>query len=436
MTPEGRIAYLNARLLDPASGLDQTGALLVEDGRIADFGPDLFRTGAPSVNEVVDCAGLCLAPGLIDGRVQLREPGEEHKETIESASLAASHGGITAMVQLPNTMPVIDDVPVLEFVARRSRELKQTKIFNHAALTKGLRGEEISEIGLLSEAGAVAFTDALNALADAKVMQRALSYARAFDALIIQHPQETSLVRGGVMNSGELAAKLGLSGIPPVAEVIQIERDLRLLAGTGGRLHFSPVTTAAGLDAIRKAKADGLDVTCDTAPHYFALNELAVGDYRSFAKVSPPLRAEEDRQAVVTALADGTIDYVVSDHAPHDQDSKRLPFDEAAFGVVGLETLLAMVLSLHHNGHLSLSTALSLVTDRPAARLRLPGGRLRRGAAADLVLFDPDRPWKVDEDKLHSKSKNSAFGGRPVQGRVLRTVVDGRTLFDAMTAAA
>lgn len=429
MMEQGRIAYLNARLLDPASGLDATGALLVEDGRIADFGPHLFRTGAPSVNEVVDCRGKCLAPGLIDARVQLREPGEEHKETIASASVAASHGGITTMVQLPNTMPVIDDVSVLEFVARRSRELKRTKIFCYGALTKGLQGKEISELGLLSEAGAVAFTDGERALFDPKVLMRAMSYARAFDVLLVQHPEDPSLAGGGVMNSGELAAKLGLSGIPALAEVIQVERDLRLLEAVGGRFHFAHVTTHGAVDAIRAAKARGLDVTCDTAPHYFALNELAIGEYRTFAKVSPPLRAEEDRQAVVEGLADGTIDMVASDHTPHDQDSKRLPFDDAAFGVVGLETLLPMVLSLHHNGHMSLSDALALVTSKPAARMGIPGGRLRKGGPADLVLFDPDKPWKIDEDALHSKSKNSAFGGRPVQGKVLRTVVDGRPLF-------
>ncbi|MDF1747874.1 MAG: dihydroorotase [Alphaproteobacteria bacterium] len=428
---KGRIAYLNARLLDPETGLDEMGALLVEDGMIADFGAHLFRTGAPSVNEVIDCQGKCLSPGLIDVRVQLREPGEEHKETLASASLAASHGGITTLVQLPNTTPVIDDVPVLEFVARRSRELKRTKIFCYGALTKGLKGHEISEIGLLSEAGAVAFTDGERALADAKIMRRAMSYGKAFNALIVQHPEEPSLAGSGVMNNGEMASKLGLAGIPPVAEVIMVERDLRLLEGTGGRLHFAHVTTAASIEVIRKAKAAGLDVTCDTAPHYFALNELAIGDYRTFAKVSPPLRSESDRQAVVAGLVDGTIDIVASDHAPHDQDSKRLPFDEAAFGVIGLETLLPMILSLYHNNHMSLNEALALVTTHPAKRFGLTGGCLKRGAPADLVLFDLDKPWKIDEDAMHSKSKNSAFGGRPVQGKVLRTVVDGRPLFAA-----
>ncbi|MBP5856898.1 dihydroorotase [Marivibrio halodurans] len=432
MNQEGRTAYLNARLLDPASGLDETGALLVEDGRIADFGAHLFRTGAPSVNEVIDCKGLCLAPGLIDIRVQLREPGEEHKETIETGTNAAAAGGVSSMVCLPNTTPPVDDVSVLEFIARRSRELKRSKIFSYGALTKGLAGEEITEIGLLREAGALAFTDGERALADAKIMKRALSYARTFDALIVQHPLEPSLSRGGVMNQGELATRLGLSGVPTVAETIQVERDLRLLESNGGgRLHFAHVTAPAALEAIRRAKAQGLDVTCDTAPHYFALNENAVGDYRSFAKVMPPLRSEADRQALVEAIADGTVDIIASDHSPHDQDSKRLPYEQAAFGVIGLQTLLPMTLELYHNGHVSLLEALSRLTDRPAARFGIPGGRLRRGAAADLVLFDPDKPWTISEEAMVSKSKNTAFGDRPVQGRVVRTVVDGRPLYVA-----
>ncbi|MCR9218593.1 MAG: dihydroorotase [Alphaproteobacteria bacterium] len=431
MRGEGRIAYLNARLLDPASGLDATGALLIEDGRIADFGAHLFRTGAPSVNEVVDCKGMVLAPGLIDVRVQLREPGAEHKETIETGCAAAAAGGVTTMVCLPNTDPPVDDVSVLEFIARRSRELKRSKVFGYAALTKGLEGKEITEIGLLRAAGAVAFTDGERALADAKVMKRALAYGQTFDALIVQHPLEASLSAGGVMNQGELSTRLGLAGVPKVAETIQVERDLRLLESTGGRLHFAHVTAPAALEAIRRAKADGLDVTCDTAPHYFALNENAVGDYRSFAKVMPPLRAEADRQALVEAIADGVVDIVASDHCPHDQDSKRLPFEQAEFGVIGLQTLLPMTLELYHNGHLSLLDAAALLTARPAARFGLPGGRLMRGAAADLVLFDPDKPWTVSEEDMLSKSKNTAFGDRPVQGKVLRTVVDGRPLYRA-----
>jgi len=428
---QDRTAYLNARLLDPASGLDAPGALLVEDGRIADLGPDLFLDGAPSVGRQVDCKGGCLAPGLVDMRVQLREPGEEHKETVETAGRAAAAGGITSMVCLPNTTPVIDDVAVAESIARRGREARLTKIFCYGATTKALNGRELTEFGLLSEAGALGFTDGERAVADALVMRRALAYASAFGTLIVQHPEEPSLAAGGVMNEGELASRLGLAGIPAAAEVMMIRRDLELAALTGGRYHAAHVSTAAAVEAVRRAKADGLAVSCDTAPHYFALNEIAVGDYRTFAKVSPPLRSEPDRAAIVAGLADGTIDAIASDHAPQDQEAKRLPFAHAEPGVVGLETLLPLVLELVHNGSLSLLDALAKVTCNPAGLLEMEAGRLRRGAPADMVLFDLDRPWRIEEQALLSKSKNTPFGGRPVQGRATGTIVDGRLIFEA-----
>ncbi|MDH5410712.1 MAG: dihydroorotase, partial [Alphaproteobacteria bacterium] len=267
------------------------------------------------------------------------------------------------------------------------------------------------------------------AIADAKTMQRALSYASTFGHIILQHPEEPALCGNGSMNSGEIASRLGLSGLPPVAEVIMIERDLRLVETTGGRWHAAHVSTAAGVEAIRQAKKRGLKVTCDTAPHYFALNEVAVGDYRTFAKVRPPLRGENDRQAIVEGLSDGTIDAIASDHSPHDQDSKRLPFAQASFGIIGLETLLPLTLELYHNKHLSLAAALAPVTYKPADLLGLKAGRMTKGAAADLVLIDPDRPWKIDETAFRSKSKNSPFDGRPVQGHALRTVVDGRAIY-------
>lgn len=424
------VAYLNARLLDPASGLDALGGLLTKGAEITDIGPHLLNGGIPEDAESIDCGGKCLAPGLVDMRVQLREPGHEHKETIESASQAASAGGITAMVCLPGTDPPIDDVSVVEFIARRAREVKATKIFCYGAATKGLGGTELTEMGLMAETGAVAFTDGTKAIADAQVMRRALLYARTFGLTIVQHPAEPALANAGVMNAGEIATRLGLSGIPPVAEVMMVERDLRLVELTGGRYHAAHISTGAAVEAIRRAKAGGLAVTCDTAPPYFTLNETAVGEYRTFAKIDPPLRNEADREAVVEGLADGTIDAIASDHAPHDQDSKRLPFAQAAFGVVGLETLLPLSLALHHKGVLPLLDLLANLTVRPAEILGLPLGRLAKGAPADLVLFDPDAPWRIDPDIFHSKSKNSPFEDMPVQGRALRTVVAGRTLYE------
>ena len=422
-----RTLFKNARLLDPATALDRKGDLLVVDGKIAAVAA---RAGAgPSGAAVIECHGHCLAPGLVDMRVELREPGREHEETLESGGAAAAAGGVTTMVALPNTEPVIDDVALVEFVARRSRELGGVHVRTYAAATRGLKGREITEIGLLGAAGAVAFTDANTAIADAVVLRRAFSYARTFDALIVQHPEEPSLAAGGHMTEGEIATRLGLSGITPAAEVMMVERDLRLVEITGARYHVAHVSTGAAVEAIRAAKARGLPVTCDTAPPYFALNETAVGEYRTFAKLSPPLRSEADRRAVVAGLREGTIDAIASDHSPHPQDSKRLPFASAEAGIIGLETLLPLTLELVHNGHLTLLQALRALSQRPAEILRLPAGRLAEGTPADLVLFDLDRPGRIEVDSFRSKSKNSPFDGRPVQGRVLKTMVEGRLVF-------
>ena len=426
-----RVAYVNARLIDPASGLDAKGALLTEGEQIVDLGARLFDDGVPDGIEVVDAKGSCLAPGLVDIRVQLREPGEEHKETIASAGAAAVSGGVTSMVCLPNTDPVIDDVAGIEFIARRAREVKRAKVYAYAAATRELAGKDITEIGLLSEAGAVGFTDGVRAIANSRVMRRALSYSTTFGALIVQHPEDPALADGGVMNEGEIATRLGLSGIPACAEALLVGRDLRLVELTGGRYHVAHVSTAETVALIRAAKARGLKVTCDTAPPYFALNELAVGDYRTFAKLSPPLRAEQDRRAVVAGLSDGTIDAIASDHAPQDQDSKRLPFAHAECGGIGLETLLALALELFHNGHLTLPQVVERLTSAPARILGLKAGTLAKGAPADLLLFDPGRPWVIEEGAIRSKSKNTPFERRPVQGMAMRTVIDGRTVFRA-----
>ncbi|MBV9522215.1 MAG: dihydroorotase [Alphaproteobacteria bacterium] len=418
--------FRNARLLDPESGRDEIGAVLVQGDEIAALGTAIE---APDGAKIVDCRRRCLAPGLVDMRVQLREPGAEHMENMVSASHAAAAGGVTTMAALPNTEPPIDDVALVDFLARRARDIGIVNIHTYAAATKGLGGRELTEMGLLAEAGALGFTDATRAIADALVMRRALSYARTFDLLLIQHPEEPSLA-SGAMNEGEMSTRLGLPGITPAAEVMMVERDLRLVEITHARYHAAHISTAAAIEAIRKAKARGLPVTCDTAPPYFALNETAVGEYRTFAKLSPPLRSEADRQAVVAGLADGTIDAIASDHSPHDQDSKRLPFTSAASGIIGLETLLPLSLALYHNGHLPLLRVLGALTHAPAEILRLPAGCLAVGAPADLVIFDLDRPWRIDEDGLRSKSKNTPFDGRPVQGGAAMTVVGGRVVFD------
>lgn len=428
-----RIAYINARLLDPESGLDAPGALLTEGAQIADLGPGLFADGVPQGIETVDCGGHCLSPGLVDMHVHLREPGHEHKETIATGSLSALAGGVTSLCSMPNTDPVVDNVGLIEFIHRRAREAKGVKVFPFAAVTKGLEGKQLSEFGMLAEAGAVAFTDDGLPISDSQVMRRALSYAKTFDLLISQHAEDLSLSSCGCMAEGEVATRLGLDGIPEISETVIVERDIRLVEHTGGRYHVAHISTAEAVACVRRAKARGLRVTCEAAPHHFSLTDLDVGDYRTFAKMAPPLRSEVNRTAIVEGLKDGTIDAIATDHAPHDQESKRLPMAHAANGIVGLETLLPLSLELFHGGHMPLLELLRRLTLAPAELLKLPVGRLRKGAPADLLQFDLEAPWVVDSTKFRSMSKNTPFDGRPVQGRALRTIVDGRTLFIAET---
>lgn len=425
-----RIAYTNARLIDPASGLDAPGALLTDGGTIADLGPRLFAEGVPDGIRAVDCGGHILAPGLIDMRAFLGEPGYEHKETFATGTESAAVGGITTVVAMPGTLPVIDDIALVEYAARRARETGAVRVLPAAALTKGLGGREMTEIGMLAEAGAIIFTDGDRAVADAKVMRRALAYASGFNAVIMQHVEEPALASSGCMNEGETALRLGLAGIPAMAEVILLERDIRLVELTGARYHAACLSTAAAIEAIARAKARGLPITCGAAVHHFALNETAVGEYRTFAKTSPPLRQEEDRKAVVAGLREGVIDVVVSDHTPQDTESKRLPFAQAASGIAGIETLLPLTLELFHNGSVPLMRLVDSLTAAPARILGLETGRLARGAPADLVIFDLETPWRISEKRLAGKSKNTPYDGRPVQGRALRTVVAGETVYD------
>jgi dihydroorotase len=416
-----RTAYTNARLIDPASGLDSLGSVLTDGKKIIDFGKNLINKKSFQGTNIIDCEGKCLAPGLVDMRIEIGN--------LSATVGAAVAGGVTSAVCLPNTDPVIDDMSVVEFVARRARKQGKTKVYPYGAVTKGLKGLELAELGLLSESGAVAFSDGIQAVSDTQVMRRALSYASTFDLMIVQHPEDPSLVGEGVATAGEIATRLGLFGIPAEAEVILIERDLRLCELTGGRLHIAHVSTAEAIKVIRRAKDQGINVTCDTAPPYFALNETAIGDYRTFAKLSPPLRGEEDRQAIVEGLKEGVIDAIASDHTPRDEESKRLPFAQAAHGGIGLNTLLAVSLELYHNGHMKLIEVMNLITAAPAKLMGLKAGCMEKGGAADLILFDPYEGWKVDADALPGKAQNSPFDGRPVQGRVLQTIIDGRTVF-------
>ncbi len=425
-----RIAFRNARLIDPGSDLDIKGGLLVENGKIVDLGPRLFNDADRNDPEVIDCKGLVLAPGLIDMRVFTGEPGSEHRETLESASRAAAAGGVTTIVVMPNTDPIIDEPSLVDFIKRRADATASVRVLPMAALTKHLAGETMTEIGMLREAGAVAFTDADRTVANARVLRRALAYASNFGALVVGHAEDPDLTDGASMNEGEFAMRLGIAGAPTTAETIIVERDLRLIELTGVRYHFGQISCRGSLEAIAAAKANGLKVTCAVSAHHLALNEFDVAAYRTFMKVKPPLRSETDREAMVEGVASGVIDAIVSSHDPQAADTKRQPFAQAAFGAVGLETLLPTALSIHHEGRASLGHVLKTMTSAPRDILGLESGTLTKGAPADLVLIDPDEPFVVSTNHLRSRARNTPFDGRKMQGRAQRTFVGGECVFD------
>ncbi|WP_395446726.1 dihydroorotase [Aminobacter sp. UC22_36] len=423
--------FQRARIVDPSRGIDETGTVIVDGKKIVAAGADALNQGIPGGAEVVDCAGKAIIPGLIDGRVFIGEPGGEHRETIASASVAAAAGGVTSIVMMPDTDPVIDNVALVEFVLRTAKETASVNVFPAAAITKGLDGHEMTEFGLLREAGAVAFTDGRHTIASSMVMRRALTYARDFGAVIAHETQDADLASSGVMNEGLYASWLGLSGIPREAETIPLERDLALARLTRGNYHAAKISTAMAAAAVSRAKADGAKVTSGVSINSLSLNENDVGEYRTFFRLAPPLRTEEDRIAMVEALKDGTIDLIVSSHDPQDVDTKRLPFADAAVGAIGLETLLAVALRLHHNDDVALLRIVEALSTAPAKLFGLPGGTLKPGALADLALVDLDEPWLVREADIRSRSKNTCFEGARLQGKVLKTLVGGRTVFSA-----
>ncbi len=419
------VTLTNARLIDPEGDRIVEGGVVIASGRIVEVFEG-FRPGE-------DCGGRCLAPGIIDIGVKVGEPGERHKESFRTAGAAAAAGGVTTIVTRPDTQPSIDTPEVLEFLQRRAVDGSPVHVLPMAALTKGRDGREMTEIGFLMDAGAVAFTD-VRAVESARVFQRCLTYAAGLGALVVGHPQEPALSEGACMTSGQFASQLGLPDVSPIAERIALERDLALVEATGARYHADQISTAQSLPALRRARAAGLRVTAGASIHHLTLNEFDVGDYRTFFKLSPPLRSEDDRMAMVEALAAGEIDVVGSFHTPQDEEEKRLPFAEAASGAVGLETLLPAAMQLYHGGHLTLPGLWRTLALNPARLLGLAAGRLAAGAPADLVLFDPDAPFVLDRAALRSKSKNTPYDLRRMQGRVLRTWVDGRAVF-ALEAA-
>lgn len=420
------LQFYNARLICPETGTDAPGSLTVADGRI------LARdTAAPAGAQLIDCNGKCLAPGIVDWGVKIGEPGERHRESFRSAGLAAAAGGVTTIIARPDTSPAIDTPEVLEFVTRRAAEAAPVRIHHMAALTKGRQGREMTEIGFLQDAGALAFTDADHVVTDSKVLSRAYTYARSLGALVVGHPQDPGLSAGAAATSGKFASLRGLPGVSPLAERMGLDRDLALVELTGVRYHADQITSARALPALERARTNGLDVTAGVSIHHVTLNEFDVGDYRTFFKLTPPLRSEEDRLAVVEALASGQIDVLCSMHTPADEESKRLPFEEASPGAVALETFLPAAMRLYHAGSMDLPGLFRAMALNPARRLGLPSGRLSPGAPADLVLFDPDAPFVLDRFRLQSKSKNTPFDGARMQGRVLGTWVGGARVFGA-----
>ena len=430
MTPDrSPLLLANARIIDPSRDLDTVGDVLIVDGLIREAKRGIGAAGVPEGTTVIDCRDKVVAPGLIDMRAFVGEPGAGHRETLASASQAAAAGGVTTIVCQPDTSPAIDNPATVDFLLRRARDTAIVNVRPMAALTKELAGKEMTEIGLLKAAGAIAFTDGDHSVANAQVMRRALTYARDFDALIVHHTEDANLVGEGVMNEGEFAARLGLLGVPKAAETIMLERDLRLVDLTRGRYHAASITCAESLDVLRRAKDAGLSVTAAASINHVTLNEIDIGPYRTFLKLKPPLRGEQDRALLVDAVKSGLVDVIMSDHNPQDVETKRLPFAEAAPGAIGMETMLVAGLRLVHNGELTLPQLLGAMSSRPAKLLGLPGGTLRSGAPADVIVIDPDTPWMIDRDQLRSKSKNTPFDEARMQGRVVHTIVAGRTVY-------
>ncbi len=421
------LALKNVRILDPSRKLDEVGTIIVgHDGLIVASGADAQNQGAPEGAELRDCRGLTAVPGLVDARVFVGEPGSEHRETIASASRAAAAGGITSFIMMPETDPVIDDIALVEFVKKTARDTASVNVYPAAALTKGMTSAEMTEMGLLQQAGAVAFTNGRHGLNDTQVLRRAMTYAREFGAVIALETREKYLAANGVMNEGLLASWLGLGGIPRETEIIPLERDLRIAALTRAKYHASQISVPESVEAIEVARKRGAKVTCGISINHLSLNENDIGEYRSFFKLYPPLRSEDDRMAMVDALAKGQIDIIVSSHDPQDVDTKRLPFGEAADGAIGLETMLSAALRLHHAGHVPLMRLIDAMSTRPAEIFGLPGGTLKPGAPGDIALVDLDEPWLVSRDNLLARSKNTPFEDARFSGRAVATYVAGQ----------
>jgi dihydroorotase len=413
------------RILCPATNKDETGDILIQGAKIAALGGKLKAGDA----KVVDCSGLVVAPGLIDLHVHLREPGHEYKETIATGSAAAAAGGFSAVCCMPNTVPVNDTRAVTEMILEKAQAAGKSRVYPVGAISTGLKGEKLTEMAELKEAGCVAVSDDGRPVTDSQLLRRAMEYAGTFDLPVICHSEDLALSRGGVMNEGPVSTRLGLKGIPAAAEALAVERDLALALLTGARVHIAHVSCAGSMEAVRRAKERGARVTCETAPHYLDLIDEDIGEYDTHTKMNPPLRSAADREALRQGLAQGLIDMVATDHAPHSVLEKEVEFDRAAFGIIGLETALGVMLKLRDQGVLSLSQVIERMSAAPASALGLEGGRLDQGGPAHVTVIDPARPWVVDPDKFQSLSRNCPWAGQTLPGRAVMTINSGRVTF-------
>ncbi len=423
--------FINARIIDPSQNLDEVGGVIVDEkGKIKSVGKNVKKGNIPTKAEKIDLKGKILIPGIVDMKVFIGEPGFEYKENFRTLSNAALSGGVTSVVSMPNTSPVIDNVSMVDFILRRGRDKASINIYPSATLTRNMDGKLMTELGLLSKKGIIGFTDATKTIQNSEMMSRIMNYASDIDVLVMQHPEDHELSKGRCISEGEVSTRLGLQGIPYIAEKIIIERDLSLLEEYPCRYHISQLSSAKSVEVIKKYKKNGLKFSTGVSVNNLSLNENDIGDFKTFMKVSPPLRKEEDRKALIQGIKDGLIDVIVSDHKPEDEESKRLPFAQAAEGSIGIETLLSLALELYHNGSLPLKKIIETITCNPAKILKIKKGTLKKGSDADLCIFDLDQPWKVDVSKLKSKSKNAAIENRKLQGKVVMTYLNGESVFN------